>query len=167
MTQIMFEVFNVPCLFVQQQAVLAMYSSGRTTGLVLDSGEGVSNSMSIYEGYSIPNSIERIELAGSHITKYLQGLLKGKNKNLSTEAGLETVKDIKEKLCFVAQQDFDIAMKQSVHDGSVEKAYDLPDKTTITVEDQRFQCPEILFQPGHAGYEMSGVHKYVYDSIIN
>ena len=57
MTQIMFETFNVPCLYVNVQAVLALYSSGRTTGVVLDSGEGISHTVPIYEGYAIPHAI--------------------------------------------------------------------------------------------------------------
>ena len=71
MTQIMFEVFNVPCLYVQSQAVLALYSGGRTTGVVLDSGEGISHSVPIYEGYSIPSGIQRINLNGEHVTQEL------------------------------------------------------------------------------------------------
>ena len=68
MTQIMFEVFNVPCLYVQNTAVLALYSGGRTTGVVLDSGFGISHSVPVYEGYAIPSGIERINISGEHLT---------------------------------------------------------------------------------------------------
>jgi len=57
MTQIMFESFNVPCFYVSVQGVLALYSSGRTTGLVLDSGEGITSTLPIYEGYAVPHAI--------------------------------------------------------------------------------------------------------------
>jgi len=166
MTQIMFEVFNVPCLYVQQQAVLALYSSGRTTGIVLDSGEGVSNTVPIYEGYSIPHAIQRIDLAGSHITKYLQGLLKEKGKNFSNDAELETVRDIKERLCYVVHQNFDSVLKESGENNSIEKTYDLPDNSSITIGNERFRCPEILFQPKLANLDIEGIHKYAYDSIM-
>jgi actin-related protein len=53
----MFEVFNVPCLYVSVQGVLALYASGRTSGVVLDSGDGVSHTVPIYEGYAIPHAI--------------------------------------------------------------------------------------------------------------
>jgi actin len=75
MTQIMFEVFNVPCLYVQNTAVLALYSGGRTTGVVLDSGFGISHSVPIYEGYAIPSGIERINISGEHLTQEMQKLL--------------------------------------------------------------------------------------------
>ena len=166
MTQIMFEVFNVPCLYVQQQAVLALYSSGRTTGIVLDSGEGVSNTVPIYEGYSIPHAIQRIDLAGNHITKYLQGLLKEKGKNFANDAELETVRDIKERLCYVVHQNFDSVLKDSAENSSIEKTYDLPDNSSITIGNERFRCPEILFQPKLAGIDIDGIHKYAYDSIM-
>ena len=98
MTQIMFEVFNVPCLYVQQQAVLALYSSGRTTGMVLDSGEGITNTVAIYEGYAIPSAIHRINFAGKDITEYLRKMLKDRGYNFTTPAEIEIVRDIKERL---------------------------------------------------------------------
>jgi len=166
MTQIMFEVFNVPCLYVQQQAVLALYSSGRTTGIVLDSGEGVSNTVPIYEGYAIPHAIQRIKLAGRDITEYFRGLLKERGYNFTTPAEIEIVRDIKERLCYVVHQNFDAVLKESAENTSVEKTYDLPDQRSIVVGNERFRCPEILFQPSHAGFESEGVHKYAYDSIM-
>ena len=67
----MFEVFNIPCLYISIQAVLALYSNGRTTGLILDSGEGVTSTVPIYEGFAIPDAIHRIHFAGKDITNYL------------------------------------------------------------------------------------------------
>ena len=75
MTEIMFETFNVPSLYVACQAVLALYSTGRTTGLVLDSGDGVTSTVPIYEGYALPHAIERSNFAGREVTQNLHKLL--------------------------------------------------------------------------------------------
>jgi actin beta/gamma 1 len=75
MTQIMFEAFNVPCLYVSVQGVLALYSSGRTSGLVVDSGEGVTHALPIYEGYAVPHAIQKMNLAGRHLSDNLKHLL--------------------------------------------------------------------------------------------
>lgn len=60
----MFETFNVPSLYLAIQSVLALYSTGRTTGLVLDSGDGLTSTVPVYEGYAVPLAIERNEFAG-------------------------------------------------------------------------------------------------------
>lgn len=75
LTQIMFETFSVPKLHLSMQAVCALYATGRSTGCVLDSGDGVSHTVPIYEGFAIPHSIQRMQLAGQDLTTYLQKLL--------------------------------------------------------------------------------------------
>lgn len=104
--QIMFETFKVKGLHVAIQAVMSLYSYGRTTGLVVDSGDGVTHTVPVYEGFTIPHAIEKMEIAGRELTDYLSKLLLSADLNLSGGAGFQIVRDIKEKLCFVAQ-DYD------------------------------------------------------------
>ncbi|XP_067272724.1 uncharacterized protein [Pseudorasbora parva] len=158
--ELMFESFSVPLLSVALQAVLALYASGRTTGVVLDSGDGVSHSVPVFEGYCLPHAVQRFSLAGADVTLQLQKLLLEQGVCMRTSAELEIVREMKESCCCVAL-DYEAEMKRSS-----EVLYTLPDGRVVSLTSERFRAPEILFRPELIGRDHYGMHESVFKSVL-
>ena len=142
--QILFETFNVPALFTSIQAVLSLYASGRTTGVVLDSGDGVSHAVPVYEGFAIPSSIRRIDVAGRDVTEYMQLLFRKSGMVFHTSAEKEIVRMIKEKTSFIPldfkKEEKELFAFGANRDGKAVE-YVLPDGNKMKVYIGRFHAP--------------------------
>ncbi|KAL1915448.1 uncharacterized protein VTP21DRAFT_6572 [Calcarisporiella thermophila] len=159
--QIFFETFNVPALFTSVQAVLSLYASGRTTGVVLDSGDGVTHTVPVYEGFAMPHAIRRVDIAGRDVTEHLQLLLRKAGYHFHTTAEKEVVRIIKEKTCYIALN----PAKEEKETAGKTDDFMLPDGHIIKLGPERFRAPEILFNPELVGLEYAGIHQVVTDSI--
>jgi len=161
MTKTMFETFKVPAMYVAIQAVLSLHAACRTTGIVMDSGDGVSYAVPIYEGYALPHAILRLDLAGRDLTNYMMKILSERGYSFTTTAEMEIVRNMKEKLSYIAL-DYDAEMQAVIKDGT----YKTPDGNIIAVGNERFRCPEALFQPSLTGKEAAGIQYTIFNSIM-
>ncbi|EFC39590.1 hypothetical protein NAEGRDRAFT_60876 [Naegleria gruberi] len=157
MSQIMFEKFCVPALYVANRAVLALYASGKSTGMIVNSGDSVM----------LCHAILKMDLGGRDLTNYLMKMLTERGYTFTNTAEREIVRDRKEKLCYLAL-DFQEEMNSVVREEPTidRKLYDIPEGNVVTLGNERFRCPEILFHPNMIDVESKvGIHEMTFNSI--
>jgi len=164
MLQAMFEMFNFEGVKVNIQAMLVLYAQGLMTGVVLDAGDGVSHVVPVWEGIVPPTLIKRLNVAGRHITRYLIKLLQVRGYAFNRSADFETVRQIKEKLCYVG---YDLAIEKqlALETTTLVQTYTLPDGRVIKVGQERYEAPEVLFQPHLLDMDTQGIHKMLFGMI--
>ena len=153
--QIMFERFKVPGLYIANQPVLSLYSIGKLTGLVADSGEGMTQIIPVFDGFSLQHAFNRPYSAGKDLTKYIEKFIHIDNSHLRNKYS----ENIKEKGCYVALDlEEELKSVRNFH-------YQLPDGTEVQIKEQRILCPEALFKPSIIGNGGFGIGESCYDSI--
>ncbi|XP_042872732.1 actin-like [Penaeus japonicus] len=154
----MFEYFHVPAIYLANPYILALCASGRTSGVVMDTGDGVSHAVPILEGTIVPHALQRLDVGGRSLTDHMLKILAEQGHAFRTSEGQSIARDVKEKLCYV--------MTNSYHSFPFKETYTLPGGNAITVGRERFVCPEGLFQPSHLGLHSQGIHKVVNTSVL-
>lgn len=181
MCDVMFEKYHFGGVYVAIQAVLALYAQGRSritywqriwlniwsglsSGVVVDSGDGVTHIVPVYESTVLNHLTRRLDVAGRDVTRNLIALLLRRGYALNRTADFETVRQIKEKLCYVSY-DLELDQKLSEDTTVLVESYTLPDGRVIRVGSERFEAPECLFQPHLVDVEQPGIAEFLFNTI--
>jgi len=164
MVEVMFEQFQFHGLYIAIQAVLTLYAQGLQTGVVVDSGDGVTHICPVFDGFALPHLTRRLDIAGRDITRYLIKLLLLRGYAFNHSADFETVRLMKEKLCYVGY-DIDQEQKLALETTVLVEQYTLPDGRVIRMGGERFGAPEALFQPHLINVEGVGIAELLFNTI--
>ncbi|XP_063971958.1 actin-related protein 2 isoform X1 [Diachasmimorpha longicaudata] len=164
MIEMMFENYQFAGVYIAMQAVLTLYAQGLISGVVVDSGDGVTHICPVYEEYALPHLTRRLDIAGRDITMYLIKLLLLRGYAFNHSADFETVRMLKEKLCYIGYN-IETEEKLAVETTVLVESYTLPDGRVIKVGGERFSAPEALFQPHLINVEAPGIAELVFNTI--
>lgn len=164
MCEVMFEKYDFGGVYVAIQAVLALYAQGLSSGVVVDSGDGVTHIVPVYESVVLSHLTKRLDVAGRDVTRHLIDLLSRRGYAFNRSADFETVRQIKEKLCYVSY-DLDLDTKLARETTTLVENYELPDGRVIKVGSERFEAPECLFQPSLVDVEQPGVGEMLFNTV--
>lgn len=164
-SQILLDKLNIPAIFFASQPILSLLSTSATSGIILESGDGVTQSCFVCEGYSIPCSYERYNYGGKDVTEYLKTMLRKRGYNFYNTSEIKLVNDIKENLCYLepGKRTEYSNVKKSLNRKLI--PYYLPDGNFISIGEERILAPEILFNPEYIGKEYLSFTDMIISSI--
>ena len=164
--KVLFDNLEVPAVFFASQPILSLFSTSATSGLILESGEGVTQSCVVFEGYNIPSSFERYNYGGRDVTDYLKSMLKKRGYNFYNSSELKFVNDIKESMCYLeTNKRAELLNAKKTTTNKKLTPYYLPDGNNISVGDEITLAPEILFNPEYIGKEYLSFPDMIMSSI--
>ena len=156
-SELLFEKFNVQKCHIANSSMLGLFSYGKSSGIVVDSGYNVTSTVPVYEGFPLVYASQKINLGGEDLSNKLLEVIKEKlDKTYKTIKGKLLAEDIKDKLGFIG-----LNMSQ---EEKIEKKYILPDAKELIMGNELYQANEILFNPGE-NQEMKSVTQMVVDSL--
>lgn len=164
MIETMFEKYDVAGCYIAVQAVLTLYAQGLLTGVVIDSGDGVTHICPVYEGFALPHLTRRLDIAGRDVTKYLIKLMLLRGYAFNHSADFETVRMMKEKLCYVGYN-IDLEQKLANETTVLVETYTLPDGRVVKLGGERFAAPEALFEPHLIDVDSVGMAELLFNTI--
>ena len=172
MAQSLFEKLNIESLYITNTSTLSLYANGKTTGIVVDIGYQTTSCVPIYEGFVLNHAVGKADMGGEELNNYFIKLInedkENNKKQYTSTTDKATINELKEKVCYVAE-DYDSECKKSMDLYSSNsknlEVYDLPDGSKVMLGAQKFKCPEMLFQPSLAGSSNVGIHEQAFKSI--
>ena len=164
MLENMFETYGFAAAKVEIQALLVLYAQGLMKGVVLDSGDGVTHIVPVWHSTCPTHLIRRLDVAGRHVTRYLIKLLQARGYNFNRSADFETVRLIKEQCCYVGY-DLDVERRLGLETTTLLQNFILPDGREIKVGMERYEAPEVLFDPRLVDSEKPGMPNMLFNMI--
>ncbi|MCQ2817202.1 MAG: actin family protein [archaeon] len=166
MAEILFNNLGVEKLYITNNSTLALFANGKTTGTVVDIGYGTTSFVPVYEGFALNHAVTHVEIGGKDLTDFFCKIIgeHKPNREYKEKSEKAIINDLKEKICEVAE-DYDSQIKKCMDSNSSE-AHQLPDGSVVYINQEKYKCPELLFQPQLDGQRQNnGLHEETYKSI--
>ena len=165
MAEILFDNLGVESLYITNNSTLALYANGKTTGTVVDIGYQTTSFVPIYEGFVLNHAVTKVDTGGKDLTDYFAYIIgqRSDNDKFTNEGQKSMINELKEKICEVAE-DYDSQIKKCL-DQKILEEYNLPDGSKVHIGPEKYQCPELLFQPQFFQKDHYGLHEQTFKSI--